>query len=83
MFAIVKKSNQLDCIQFETFKDMVAYLITEYADKNEFLKEVLTNDPDSQLDDENLDELQNVVEIYVNEEILNNCEYSAIECVRI
>ena len=83
MFAIVKKSNQLDCVQFETFKDMVAYLITEYADKNECLKEVLTNDPDSQLDDENLDELQNVVEIYVNEEILNNCEYSAIECVRI
>ena len=83
MFAIVKKSNQLDYIQFETFKDMVAYLITEYADKNECLKEVLTNDPDSQLDGENLDELQNVVEIYVNEEILNNCEYSTIECVRI
>lgn len=66
---------------FKTYRAVIDYLLKQYGHMDECLYEVLANDPGGELVDDDIEALNNIIDIYINDEINHNDPDKMLEVI--
>lgn len=75
----VKGSNSAK--SFGSYQAVIDYLLEKYGHMNEYLQDILTNDPGGELVDDDIEALNNIIDIYINDEINHNYPEKMLEVI--
>lgn len=75
----VKGSNSVK--SFESYQAVIDYLLKQYGHMNEYLQDILANDPGGELVDDDIEALNNIIDIYINDEINHNDTKKMLEVI--
>lgn len=75
----VKGSNSAK--SFGSYQAVIDYLLKQYGHMNEYLQDILANDPGGELVDDDIEALNNIIDIYINDEINHNDTKKMLEVI--
>ena len=75
----VKDSNSAK--SFKSYQAVIDYLLEKYGHMNEYLQDILANDPGGELVDDDIEALNNIIDIYINDEINHNDTKKMLEVI--